>query len=62
VIKIVFLVQMNEQYICHVSALIVLRRSDKRADRVEISPEQLSAASNHVDVCFPCYISFSDLG
>ncbi|XP_031801037.1 lys-63-specific deubiquitinase BRCC36 isoform X1 [Sarcophilus harrisii] len=31
--------------IVHIHSVIVLRRSDKRKDRVEISPEQLSAAS-----------------
>uniref|UniRef100_F6YDL8 Lys-63-specific deubiquitinase n=1 Tax=Equus caballus TaxID=9796 RepID=F6YDL8_HORSE len=31
--------------IIHIHSVIILRRSDKRKDRVEISPEQLSAAS-----------------
>uniref|UniRef100_A0A8I5TW47 Lys-63-specific deubiquitinase n=1 Tax=Pongo abelii TaxID=9601 RepID=A0A8I5TW47_PONAB len=31
--------------IVHIHSVIILRRSDKRKDRVEISPEQLSAAS-----------------
>ncbi|XP_066266432.1 lys-63-specific deubiquitinase BRCC36-like [Branchiostoma lanceolatum] len=33
----------------HISAVIMLRRSDKRKDRVEISPEQLSAASTEAE-------------
>ena len=36
--------------ICHISAVMLLRRSDKQPDRVEISPEQLSAASTHAEV------------
>uniref|UniRef100_A0A6I8PJ91 Lys-63-specific deubiquitinase BRCC36 n=1 Tax=Xenopus tropicalis TaxID=8364 RepID=A0A6I8PJ91_XENTR len=31
--------------IVHIHSVIILRRSDKRKDRVEISPEQLSAAT-----------------
>ncbi|XP_061576744.1 lys-63-specific deubiquitinase [Cololabis saira] len=33
----------------HVRSVIILRRSDKRKDRVEISPEQLSAASSEAE-------------
>lgn len=36
--------------ICVISAVMVLRRSDKQPDRVEISPEQLSDASSHAEV------------
>ena len=36
-----------------VSALFLMRRSDKRKDRVEISPEQLTAASIEADVSLP---------
>lgn len=32
--------------------MIILRRSDKRKDRVEISPEQLSAASTEAEISF----------
>jgi len=35
--------------ICCISAVIVLRRSDKQPDRVEISPEQLSDASTQAE-------------
>lgn len=41
--------EISEKRTCHISAIIILRRSDKRADRVEISPEQLSDASNKAD-------------
>ncbi|XP_029650271.1 lys-63-specific deubiquitinase BRCC36 [Octopus sinensis] len=37
--------EIDEKKVAHISAVIMLRRSDKQADRVEISPEQLSAAS-----------------
>ncbi|GBM21031.1 Lys-63-specific deubiquitinase BRCC36 [Araneus ventricosus] len=35
--------------VAHVSAVVILRRSDKRKDRVEISPEQLSNASTEAE-------------
>jgi BRCA1/BRCA2-containing complex subunit 3 len=35
--------------IAHVTGLSVLTRSDKRKDRVEISPEQLTAASSEAE-------------
>lgn len=41
--------EIDENKICHISAVIILRRSDKQPDRVEISPEQLSAASTHAE-------------
>ena len=41
--------EIDENRVCHISAVIILRRSDKRNDRVEISPEQLSAASTHAE-------------
>uniref|UniRef100_A0A8B9L5B6 BRCA1/BRCA2-containing complex subunit 3 n=1 Tax=Astyanax mexicanus TaxID=7994 RepID=A0A8B9L5B6_ASTMX len=37
--------QVDTNRIVHIHSVIILRRSDKRKDRVEISPEQLSAAS-----------------
>ncbi|EHH31234.1 hypothetical protein EGK_21123 [Macaca mulatta] len=36
--------------IVHIHSVIILRRSDKRKDRVEISPEQLSAASTEAEI------------
>ncbi|NXG45476.1 BRCC3 deubiquitinase, partial [Psilopogon haemacephalus] len=36
--------------IVHIHSVIILRRSDKRKDRVEISPEQLSAASTEAEL------------
>ncbi|EFB23527.1 hypothetical protein PANDA_020693, partial [Ailuropoda melanoleuca] len=36
--------------IVHIHSVIILRRSDKRKDRVEISPEQLSAASTEAEM------------
>ncbi|XP_054445925.1 lys-63-specific deubiquitinase BRCC36-like [Pteronotus mesoamericanus] len=35
--------------IVHIHSVIILQRSDKRKDRVEISPEQLSAASTEAE-------------
>lgn len=40
---------MNEE-IGHVHSVIMLQRSDKRKDRVEISPEQLSNASSQAEM------------
>ncbi|XP_027694743.1 lys-63-specific deubiquitinase BRCC36 isoform X3 [Vombatus ursinus] len=37
--------EVDTSKVVHIHSVIVLRRSDKRKDRVEISPEQLSAAS-----------------
>ncbi|KAK6194414.1 hypothetical protein SNE40_000051 [Patella caerulea] len=42
--------EVDEQHVSHVSAVIMLRRSDKRPDRVEISPEQLSDASTKAEM------------
>lgn len=42
--------EIDETRVAHISAVIVLRRSDKRKDRVEISPEQLSDASTQAEV------------
>lgn len=41
--------EIDETRVAHISAVIVLRRSDKRKDRVEISPEQLSDASTQAE-------------
>ncbi|XP_023209382.1 lys-63-specific deubiquitinase BRCC36-like [Centruroides sculpturatus] len=41
--------EIDEKRISHISAVIMLRRSDKRKDRVEISPEQLSDASTQAE-------------
>lgn len=41
--------EIDENSILHISAVIMLRRSDKLPDRVEISPEQLSAASTEAE-------------
>lgn len=35
----------------HISSAYAMRRSDKRPDRVEISPEQLSDAVTEAEVC-----------
>lgn len=37
--------EIDENQEAHISAPVMLRRSDKRKDRVEISPEQLSGAA-----------------
>ncbi|XP_062969488.1 lys-63-specific deubiquitinase BRCC36-like [Cynocephalus volans] len=41
--------KVNNIGIVHIHSVIILRRSDKRKDRVEISPEQLSAASTEAE-------------
>ncbi|KAL8595569.1 BRCA1 BRCA2-containing complex, subunit 3 [Nucella lapillus] len=41
--------EVDENSVVHISAVIVLRRSDKQPDRVEISPEQLSDASTKAE-------------
>ncbi|NWR08455.1 BRCC3 deubiquitinase, partial [Paradoxornis webbianus] len=42
--------QVDTSRIVHIHSVIILRRSDKRKDRVEISPEQLSAASTEAEI------------
>lgn len=39
----------EENFISHISACVILHRSDKQPDRVEISPEQLCTASTIAD-------------
>nr|XP_010987567.2 lys-63-specific deubiquitinase BRCC36 isoform X1 [Camelus dromedarius] len=41
--------EVDSVRIVHIHSVIILRRSDKRKDRVEISPEQLSAASTEAE-------------
>ncbi|XP_060082384.1 lys-63-specific deubiquitinase BRCC36-like [Ylistrum balloti] len=41
--------EIDENRVSHISAVIMLRRSDKQPDRVEISPEQLSDASTKAE-------------
>ncbi|XP_074661794.1 lys-63-specific deubiquitinase BRCC36-like isoform X2 [Tubulanus polymorphus] len=41
--------EMIDNRILHISSVIILRRSDKQPDRVEISPEQLSDAAIHAE-------------
>ncbi|KAK7090532.1 hypothetical protein V1264_010316 [Littorina saxatilis] len=41
--------EVDVNRVVHISAVIVLRRSDKQPDRVEISPEQLSDASTKAE-------------
>lgn len=42
--------EITDDGVSHAHTVIMLRRSDKRKDRVEISPEQLSNASNQAEV------------
>ncbi|KAJ8266918.1 hypothetical protein GJAV_G00136160 [Gymnothorax javanicus] len=46
--------EVDNNRIVHIHSVIILRRSDKRKDRVEISPEQLSAASTEAEISFKC--------
>ncbi|CAM9393940.1 unnamed protein product [Bubo scandiacus] len=48
--------EVDTSRIVHIHSVIILRRSDKRKDRVEISPEQLSAASTEAEISFSRYI------
>ncbi|KAH3869384.1 lys-63-specific deubiquitinase BRCC36-like [Dreissena polymorpha] len=41
--------EIDEEFVSRISAVIMLRRSDKQSDRVEISPEQLSDASTEAE-------------
>ena len=47
--------QVSDDGVSHAHAVIMLRRSDKRKDRVEISPEQLSNASSQAEISFHIY-------
>lgn len=40
----------EKKYISHISGCVILHRSDKQPDRVEISPEQLCTASTKADL------------
>ncbi|OBS79293.1 hypothetical protein A6R68_18318 [Neotoma lepida] len=60
---------MDAARIVHIHSVIILRRSDKTKDRVEISPEQLSAASIEAEndkttktgqVLYTCFQSVQD--
>ncbi|KAM9327138.1 lys-63-specific deubiquitinase BRCC36 [Gastrophryne carolinensis] len=42
--------EVDTHKVVHIHSVIILRRSDKRKDRVEISPEQLSAATTEADI------------
>ena len=50
------LLKLDEKKVSRISAVIMLRRSDKQPDRVEISPEQLSAASTEAEISFPLFV------
>lgn len=41
--------EIDSRKVAHISAVVMLRRSDKRKDRVEISPEQLTNAAIQAD-------------
>ena len=41
---------LEDGKVAHICSLHMMRRSDKRPDRVEISPEQLSAAAIEAEV------------
>ena len=42
--------QLLENRVVHICSAFAMRRSDKQPDRVEISPEQLSAAAIEAEV------------
>merc|ERR1712168_489979 len=41
--------EVGTNHICYITSVMMLRRSDKQPDRVEISPEQLAAASTYAE-------------
>ena len=45
----------------HISSAYAMRRSDKRPDRVEISPEQLSAAVTEAEVSHVYFIGIKPI-
>ena len=47
-----FDLQIDTNRAVHIVSVIMLRRSDKRKDRVEISPEQLSFAASEAEISF----------
>uniref|UniRef100_K7G3E5 BRCA1/BRCA2-containing complex subunit 3 n=1 Tax=Pelodiscus sinensis TaxID=13735 RepID=K7G3E5_PELSI len=49
-VAVVLVDDVDTSRIVHIHSVIILRRSDKRKDRVEISPEQLSAASTEAEM------------
>uniref|UniRef100_A0A8C7THW2 FUN14 domain-containing protein 2 n=1 Tax=Oncorhynchus mykiss TaxID=8022 RepID=A0A8C7THW2_ONCMY len=50
--------EVDTNRIVHIHSVIILRRSDKRKDRVEISPEQLSSAATEAEISFVKHVSF----
>ena len=44
--------KIEEGNVAHIYSVIMLQRLDKRKDRVEISPEQLSDASSQAEISF----------
>ncbi|XP_033124852.1 lys-63-specific deubiquitinase BRCC36-like [Anneissia japonica] len=44
--------QVDTNRVVHIVSVIMLRRSDKRKDRVEISPEQLTHAASEAEISF----------
>lgn len=53
----VAILQGNVAFVSH---MLVMERSDKQTDRVEISPEQLAHAQAQVEVCL--FVSFFFFG
>ncbi|CAB1332916.1 unnamed protein product [Coregonus sp. 'balchen'] len=53
--------EVDNNRIVHIHSVIILRRSDKRKDRVEISPEQLSSAATEAEISFVQHVSFMNL-
>ena len=51
---LVFTLQVEDENVAHIYSVIMLQRLDKRKDRVEISPEQLSDASTQAEVNCRC--------
>lgn len=47
---LLFIFQVEDERVAHIYSVIMLQRLDKRKDRVEISPEQLSDASTQAEV------------
>ena len=51
--------QMKDNRVAYICSTYAMRRSDKRPDRVEISPEQLSAAAIEAEVYSCCQVCYA---
>ncbi len=61
-LTLIYVQKSSRGVIADITGMTVLTRSDKRNDRVEISPEQLAAASAEAEVRFHAdYTTYSNI-